>query len=190
MIRLAAMGIASTGKSALLNAVFGTSFPVDPRSNSTLTTVHARVNFRGRELEIIDTPPLGAIVPADAYLLVCDKDLTDIEYLQATRVERPVAVAVNKSDLFSAPQSRQLLQSIKRRLDGIIPPRRVVLCAADPVRFTHRRGKTGDLIETHTKLPADVGVLLPVLDDILLEAERSLRVRIRKLAAQIKQLTR
>ena len=83
MIRVAATGSASTGKSAVLNALFRTRFAVDARSRSTTGRVRQIVRIGEVEIEVIDNPPLpnrSRDTDADVYLLICDKDLTELEY--------------------------------------------------------------------------------------------------------------
>jgi predicted GTPase len=187
MIRFSAIGTASTGKSAVLNAVFGTSFAVDPRAGATGADSSAIVMFDGREIQVTDTVALTRVEPrvsADACLLVCDKDLIDLEYEQIIRISRPVGVAVNKSDAYTRPQMRQLLQQIRRRLDGVVPPERIVPCAADPVRVTFRHSADGSLSERAVTGSPDVEALVHVVRDLISEAEASLRVRTRTIAAQ------
>jgi hypothetical protein len=190
MIRLAAVGTASTGKSAVLNALFGTDLIVDARAKSTSSATSVLVRFGTRTLELLDTPPLDDAAPplsADIYLLVCDKDLVDAEYREVVRIERtgrPAAVAINKADLYSPAQRRQLLQQVRRRLNGIIPAARIVSCAADPVRSITREDISGHTCQWHERIPPDVEQLRNVVHELLLEAEASLRIRTRRLGVR------
>lgn len=185
MIRLAAIGTASTGKSALLNVVFGTRFAVDTRSGTTGTEQIETVEMGERVIEVIDSPPLEEVFSkqtADAYVMVCDKDLIDVEYQQLTRITRPAALALNKADTYTRSQLRLLLQQIRRRLAGVIPPERVVACSADPVKITLLQTADGRMLERTMPAVPDTAALLPVVNDLLTEAEASLRVRTRTLA--------
>ena len=113
VIRIAVVGSASTGKSAVANAVFGTAFPVDARSGSTREVRRALV----RDLEVIDAPPDTA-PEADAYLMVCDKDLTATEfrYLRdLRRRKRPIAIVLNKADTYDAAQLSALAPPYPRK---------------------------------------------------------------------------
>jgi predicted GTPase len=189
MIRLAAIGTASTGKSAVLNALFGSKFPVDARAETNGADRTAAIEYEGTEILLIDTAPLETVstrAGADAYLLVCDKDLTDLEYQQMVRVSasRPAGVAVNKSDTYSRAQMRQLLQQIRRRLDHIVPRDRIVACAADPVRITYRKTPDGHSVEEVSAAQHDVHDLRSVVRDLISDAELSLRVRTRAIAKQ------
>ncbi|MGH9627927.1 MAG: GTPase [Bryobacteraceae bacterium] len=191
MIRLAAIGTASTGKSAVLNALFGTRFHVDPRARSTEALHRAVVRLGGREIEVIDTAPLSIAaeerVEADVYLLVCDKDLTAIDYRNAVRLaheRRPVAVAMNKADTFSDSQLRDLVMHVRERLQEILPPQRVVACAADPVRMSYQQQNDGTRVEQFTRIAPDVTLLQTVVLEMIEEAEDTLRVRVREFAAR------
>ena len=188
MVRVAAVGTASTGKSALLNALFGTRFPVDARAGSTNSPIRAFANFEGKELEVIDTPPLDhhrVPVDADVFLLVCDKDLTYAEYAEALRVSRagrPLLCALNKADTYSDVQRRQLLSHVGMRLHGLVAARRIVTCAADPVRIADEVQPDGSVVERLTPARRQVEEILPVLHEAIDEARTSLRVQTREYA--------
>jgi tRNA U34 5-carboxymethylaminomethyl modifying GTPase MnmE/TrmE len=191
VIRIAAVGIASTGKSSVLNAVFGTSFPVDVRARTTTRVLEAVEDFEGTTLHITDTPPLGEAmsqthVDADVFLLVCDKDLTAVEHAEVARIarlERPVAIVLNKSDMFSGTQRDQLLNLLERRTSQWVPVRRVVSCAASPIRIVHSPDANGILTE-HTIHPEpDISELLMVIRRMIAEAGQSPRVLAREFSA-------
>lgn len=171
MIRLVVVGTSSTGKSALAGAL--------------------RAALGGADLQILDTPPLDRLsrrMDADAYLLVCDKDLIDIEYQQVlaiVRGRRPVGVALNKADTYSAPQRRQLLQHIRRRFAGTLPPERVAACAADPVRIVLHQASDGNLTERSEPASPDVAAIVEVVHGLASDARSSLRVRARSLAQRV-----
>jgi GTPase SAR1 family protein len=190
MIRFAAVGTASTGKSALLNVLFGTRFPVDVRSRSTAAATTALITMNNVDLEIVDTPPLestSARVNADAYLLVCDKDLIDVEYEEAVRISRarrPIGIALNKADTYRAAQVRLLLNTIRRRVRGVVSPERIAACAADPVRITFTENRYGEVVEHHSGLRPDVESLNAVVDSLIADAEVSLRVRAREMTVK------
>ena len=181
MIRIAGVGSASTGKSAVLNAVFATAFPVDARSGTTRTAVRSVVDA----IEVIDAPP-DELVDADAYLLVCDKDLTESEmaHLRAMR-GRPVAIVLNKSDTYDAGQLDGLLNHIRSRVRGLVQPERVVACAADPVRIVHRQRADGTLTEHVVPAEADVLAVREVLQNLIAAAGSSVRVRSREWAGRL-----
>ena len=181
MIRIAAVGSASTGKSAVLNAVFGTAFPVDARSGTTHSAARSVVG----EVEVIDAPP-DQLVPADAYLLVCDKDLTESEMAHLQRMRgRPVAIVLNKSDTYDAAQLDGLLNHIRTRVRGLVQPDRVLACAADPVRIVHRERTDGSVSEHVVPAQADIAAILEAVQDLITAAGSSVRVRSRELAGRL-----
>jgi small GTP-binding protein len=186
MLRLAAVGTSSTGKSALLNALFGTAFAVDPRAGSTTRQAAASVTFEGTELEVIDTPPLethGALVKADLFLLVCDKDLIEAEYeiaLRLSRTGRPLVVALNKSDTYDRRQHSVLREHLRQRLAGVVPPGRIVASAADPVRLIDEFRPDGSTVERVTSAEPHLDEIVRALHDAIEEAKASLRVQARE----------
>ena len=187
MIRIAAIGSASAGKSAVLNAVFGTKFPVDAKGGSTATKQSARTVRHQHDLEVIDLPP-GDVVDADVYLLICDKDLADSDAQQARRIAaagRLLGIVLNKSDTYKSSELHQLIRSIRARLHDIVPPQRVVACAAEPIRVVYRDG-----IEQHARAAADVRILQMMVDELLDAAAATTRVQIRELKEQTERSAR
>ena len=178
MIRIAVIGSASVGKSALVNAVFETAHPVDAKSGSTREPLCSVIG----DLEVIDAPP--DIVPAaDAYILVCDKDLTETEFRHLRELrhrKRPVAVVVNKADTYAAPDLDALIRHIRARTRS-----HVVACAADPVRIVHRERKDGTLSEHEVPAEADVSSVLPVVHSLAAESGATVRVRSRELGRKV-----
>lgn len=194
MIRFAVVGTASTGKSALLNALFDTRFAVDARARSTKSASRVLLDTASGPLEIIDNPPLETAalrLEADAYLLVCDKDLIDVEFDAAARIaraHRALGVAVNKADTWSRSDLRQLLGLIRYRLDGIVPADRVVPCAAEPVRIAWQHMRDGRVVERHAPSRPDLEALFPLVGELLDEADASIRVRARRVTGRSREL--
>jgi lactoylglutathione lyase len=164
----------------VLNAVFGTAFSVDARSGTTRTAAR---NAAGG-VEVIDAPP-DQLVDADAYLLVCDKDLTESEMAHLRNMRgRPVAIVLNKSDTYDAAQLDGLLNHIRNRVRGLVQPERVLACAADPVRIVHRERVDGTLSEHVVPTQADVAAILEAVQELITAAGSSVRVRSRELAGR------
>ena len=188
MIRFAATGNESTGKSAVLNAVFGTRFRVDARARSTAFPVRETVRYENSDIEVIDSPPLTmrlGKLEADAYLLVCDKDLTEPEHDEAVRIcraGRVLGVVLNKVDTYSTLHRMELLRHIRARLHAHVPGVRIVACAADPVRVVYQQRPDGTTIETFVPMEPDVREIGLLVHEMIIEAENTFRVRTRELA--------
>ncbi|HYO80399.1 MAG TPA: GTPase [Bryobacteraceae bacterium] len=183
MIRIATVGSASTGKSSVANAVFGTAFPVDPRSGSTREVLRTLVG----DLEVIDAPPDTA-PEADVYLMVCDKDLTATEFRHLRDLRgrrRPVAIVLNKADTYDADQLAGLLRHIQSRVRDFVAPKNVIACAADPVRIVHREHSDGRISEHGVPTQADVESVSSIVRSLTAEAGASLRVRSRELGRRL-----
>lgn len=166
------------GKSALVNAVFGTAHPVDARSGATREPLRSVAG----DLEVVDAPP-DTLPDADAYLLVCDKDLTATEfrYLREIRHRRrPIAIVVNKADTYAAPDLEALIPHIRSRTRS-----HVVSCAADPVRIVHRERSDGTLTEHEVPAQPDVSSVIPVVRALAAEAGATVRVRSRELGRKV-----
>ena len=183
MIRIALVGSASTGKSSVANALFGTAFPVDARSGSTRRILRTLLD----DLEIIDAPP-DSVPEADAYLLVCDKDLTATEFRHLRnlrRRKRPVAVVLNKADTYDPGQLQHLLLHIRNRVRDLVPQENVVTCAADPVRIVHREHSDGRISEHTVPATPDVESVTSVVHSVTAEAGATMRVRSRELGRRL-----
>jgi hypothetical protein len=154
--------------------------PVDARSGTTRTAARSVVG----KVEVIDAPP-DQLVEADAYLLVCDKDLTESEMAHLRNMRgRPVAIVLNKSDTYDAAQLDGLLNHIRNRVRGLVQPERVLACAADPVRIVHRERADGTLSEHVVPAQADVAAILEAVQELITAAGSSVRVRSRELAGR------
>jgi GTPase SAR1 family protein len=181
VIRIAVIGSASVGKSALINAVFGTALPVDARSGSTREPQRSVIG----DLELIDAPP-DTLPNADAYVLVCDKDLTATEFrhLRGLR-HRPIAVVLNKSDTYKASDLHALVRQIHWKTRDLVPPDHVVSCAADPVRIVHREHTDGTLSEHQVPAAPDVSSVASLVRTLADEAGATVRVRSRELGRKV-----
>ena len=183
MISIAVVGSASTGKSSVANAVFGTAFPVDARSGSTREVLRRVVG----DLEVIDAPPDTA-PEADAYLLVCDKDLTATEFRHLRDLrgrKRPVAIILNKADTYDAAQLTGLLRHIRSRVRDFLTLEDVIACAADPVRIVHWEHSDGRISEHGVPTQADVEPVIAIVRSLTAEARASVRVRSRELGRRL-----
>lgn len=183
MIRIALVGSGSAGKSSVANAVFGTAFPADARSGSTREVLRAVLG----DLEILDAPP-DSLPEADAYLLVCDKDLTATDFRQLRelkRRKRPVAVVLNKADSYDAAQLNSLLNHIRSRVADFVAADHVVACAADPVRMVEFEHSDGRFSEHRVPAQADVESVSAAVRRLAAEAGATVRVRSRELGRRL-----
>jgi small GTP-binding protein len=149
-VHLAVFGRVSTGKSSLLNALMGEqAFSVSPLHGETRRSAMRQWDeVESGGVFLIDTPGLDeaggedreamareVAGRADLVVFVLDGDITDTE-LSALRtllgLGRPVIVALNKSDLYTAGEREALLGAIRRKTAGLVAERQVIAVAADP----------------------------------------------------------
>jgi len=149
-LHLAVFGRVSTGKSSLLNALIGEdAFGVSPLHGETrYSSMQAWNEVEAGGVFLIDTPGLDeaggedreamareVAGRSDLVIFVLDSDITDTE-LQALCTllaqGRPVIVALNKSDLFTADENAALMQSIRDKTDGIVAAKQIIAVAAQP----------------------------------------------------------
>ena len=149
-LHLSALGRVSTGKSSLLNALIGEErFSVSPVHGETRhSSIEAWSELEAGGVYLIDTPGLDeaggedreslakeVAGRSDLVIFVIDSDITDTELdaLKAAISEgRPILLALNKSDLYTAVEREALLQSIRSKTEGIIDPEHVISVAAQP----------------------------------------------------------
>jgi small GTP-binding protein len=149
-LHLAVFGRVSTGKSSLLNALIGEeAFSVSPLHGETRqSSMQPWSEVEAGGIFLIDTPGLDeaggenrevmareVAGRSDLVLFVLDSDITDTErhaLLNLLAQGRPVIVALNKSDLFTADEKGALLQSIREKTENIVDPEQVIAVAAQP----------------------------------------------------------
>ena len=185
-LHLAVFGRVSTGKSSLLNALIGEdAFTVSPLHGETRhSSMQAWNEVEAGGVFLIDTPGLDeaggedreamareVAGRSDLVIFVLDSDITDTE-LQALRTllaqGRPVIVALNKSDLFTADENAALLQSIRDKIDGIVAAEQIIAVAAQPRPQTIVAvADDGTESETARQRQPDVGKLRLRLWEIL-----------------------
>jgi small GTP-binding protein len=149
-LHIAAFGRVSTGKSSLLNALIGeekfATSPLHGETRHTSMTPWSEVEAGG--VFLIDTPGLDeaggeerealareVAQRSDLVIFVLDGDITDSE-LQSLKTllaeGRPVVVALNKSDLYTAEELGSLQRSIEASVTGLVQPGDVIAVAAKP----------------------------------------------------------
>ena len=149
-LHLAVFGRVSTGKSSLLNALIGeAAFSVSPLHGETRqSSMQAWSEVEAGGVFLIDTPGLDeaggehredmareVAGRSDLVIFVLDGDITDTELLSLRTLlaqGRPVIVALNKSDLFTADERDALLCSVREKTDGLVAPEHVLAVAAQP----------------------------------------------------------
>ena len=149
-LHLAVFGRVSTGKSSLLNALIGEqAFAVSPLHGQTRhSTMQRWKQVEAGGVYLIDTPGLDeaggedremlakeVAGRADLVIFVLDSDMTETELraLETLLAQgRPVLVALNKIDLFTQDESRELLDSIRNKTAGLIDPEHIIATAAEP----------------------------------------------------------
>ena len=156
-IDIVLLGEISTGKSALINALAGENVAkvgvqggVTRSAKRVPWVTHAySVPGPGESaVELIDTPGLNELeggqraelacsqaAAADLVLFVTDSDLNELEFRvlrELIDVHKPVILVLNKADLYTAGQLKDLKKSLSERVRGIIPEENIVVASADP----------------------------------------------------------
>ncbi|MEX2123774.1 MAG: GTP-binding protein [Woeseia sp.] len=149
-LHIAAFGRVSTGKSSLLNALIGEDrFTVSPLHGETLaSSMQPWSEVEAGGVFLIDTPGLDeaggedrevlakeVANRADLVIFVLDADIAESERLALRTLlqhGRPVLVALNKKDLYNEDELDALLQSIRKKTEGLVKARDVIAVAADP----------------------------------------------------------
>ena len=149
-LHIAVFGRVSTGKSSLLNALIGEEkFAVSPLHGETRhSSMQAWSEVEAAGVYLIDTPGLDeaggedreamareVAHRSDLVIYVIDGDVTDSE-LSALRTllaqGRPVVIALNKSDLYTATDLDALLLTVRKKTEGLVHPDDVLAVAAQP----------------------------------------------------------
>jgi len=188
-LHLSVFGRVSTGKSSLLNALIGEErFSVSPIHGETrFSSMEAWKEVEAGGVFLIDTPGLDeaggedreelakeVAGRSDLVIFVIDSDITETELdaLKAVLAQgRPVLVALNKSDLYTAAECESLLASVRRKTAGLVEPDHVIVAAAQPRPQTLVEvGHDGNEVLTDRARVPDVAALRVKLWDVL-EAE-------------------
>lgn len=156
-IEIVIFGEISTGKSALINALIGRHVAdVDVQGGWTKQvwgTAWEGSGYRlpgleSSEIILVDTPGINEVGGADRaelaevtarradlILFVSDSDLNETEYaalVELAAVQKPIIFVFNKTDLYTQDEKQSLIDMLKTRLQGLIPPEHFVLTVADP----------------------------------------------------------
>ena len=188
-LHIAAFGRVSTGKSSLLNALIGeTRFTVSPLHGETRKAdMQQWSEVEAGGVFLIDTPGLDeaggearealAVEVAnrsDLVMFVLDGDITDTERtaLETLLAQgRPVLVVLNKSDLYTGDELDALLETVRRKVEGLVQPQNVIAAAAEPrPQQVVSVAEDGSETSSERRRPPDVDALRVRLWDIF-EAE-------------------
>lgn len=164
-VRIAAFGLVSRGKSAVLNALLGQKLlPTGPLNGVTQAPRSVLWHLPSREhqpwpmvIELIDTPGLDEISgqvraemaarvsrQADLILFVVAGDVTRTEYdalLELRQAHKPLLLVFNKIDLYPDADRAsiyQKLQSLSQGETPLLTPDEIVLVMAEPVPLPMR----------------------------------------------------
>ncbi|MDJ0736790.1 MAG: GTP-binding protein [Nostocaceae cyanobacterium] len=198
LIRIAAFGLVSRGKSAVLNALMGQKIlQTGPLHGVTQYPRSVRWNPGGKvQVELIDTPGLDEIEgearakmarevarQADLILFVVSGDITRTEYQalwELRQAQKPLILVFNKIDLYPDTDKKTIYQNLQK-LGATNPqakplqPDEIVMVAAEPapmeVRVEYPDGNVSYEWETP---PAQVEELKQTLLNILNREGRSL----------------
>ena len=192
-VEIVIFGEISTGKSALVNALIGRAVAeVDVQGGWTKQvwgTAWEGAGYRVHGLEssevvLVDTPGINEIGGADRselaevtarradlILFVTDSDLNDTEYaalVELAAVQKPIICVFNKTDLYQTDTKESLVEIVKDRLDGLIPPDHFVLTVADPREIEYVIEQPGGGTVTQWRKPdPDVGQLKSLILETL-----------------------
>ncbi len=176
-LHIAVFGRVSVGKSALANALLGEdAFNVGVLHGTTREA--AQRSWRevaGSGVHLIDTPGIDELDGeareklafevagvCDLVVFVVDGDMTQRERdaLQLlARTERPLLLALNKSDRYGEDERERLLERLRERAQGFVRAEDVVAIAAQPTPIKRLRvdaegGEHADLVEQMPDLDA------------------------------------
>ena len=149
-LHVAVFGRVSAGKSSLANALLGhDAFAVGVLHGTTTQAAQATLDEAQHDgLVLIDTPGINELDGeareklafdvaeiCDLVIFVCDGDLTR-EELDALKTlaatQRPLLLALNKADRYSAAERADLLDHLRQRTQGLLREQDVLAVAARP----------------------------------------------------------
>lgn len=158
-IRIAAFGLVSRGKSAILNALLGQKIlQTGPLNGTTQWPRSVRWTPSSKvQVELIDTPGLDEIEgqaraqmakdvarQADLILFVVAGDITRVEYqalCELRQAQKPIILVFNKIDLYPDTDREAIYKNLQelgaggaadRRLQRLLSPDEIVMVAAEP----------------------------------------------------------
>jgi small GTP-binding protein len=185
-IHIAVFGKVSVGKSAMVNALLGEQrFSTSPLHGETRTVQSGQWHeFRDGNVFLIDTPGINEVDGearealarevagrSDLVIFVVDGDLTQAEKdaLRAiSDTRRPLLLALNKTDRYTATEISQLRAALVKHSDGLLPAENIVEAAAQPAaQWIVRVDEDGNEIEEQRIRPPQVEALRDRLWQVL-----------------------
>ncbi|HMP79393.1 MAG TPA: GTP-binding protein [Pirellulaceae bacterium] len=192
-VEIVVFGEISTGKSALINALIGREVAsVDVQGGWTkqvwgTTWEGSGHRIRGldqSEVLLVDTPGINEVGgadrkelaevtarQADLILFVVDSDINDVEFaslLELAAVNKPIILILNKRDLYSEQDLQALIERLRQRVEGLIPPQHLVTTSAHPRPIEYILELPNGRTETQWRRPEpDVGELKGLILDVL-----------------------
>lgn len=154
-IDVAVYGIVNAGKSSLINALAGREVAATAptggttRSVQTETWKDVQAEVGPYTVRLIDTPGIQEVGDAaleqlatetarrsDLILFLTAEDLTGTAQAAVKALHlagKPLLVCLNKMDLLEPAEQVEVLDAVRRRLEGVIPAECVVQTAAAPI---------------------------------------------------------
>ncbi|MGB5164927.1 MAG: GTPase [Woeseiaceae bacterium] len=196
-VHLCFFGEISGGKSSLIKALVpDADVKIDVIGGSTADIRHYRWrNEAGIEVLLTDVPGIGGhddgfdelaaeeARRAHVVLFVCDGDLTRAETDAVTRLltlDKPLIMVLNKSDRYSADEQAALMQRLLQHMDelgGSAEHDHVVAVSAGGAVEVVERSKEGVEKATQRQRPADIGVLVVAINQLLQDEAAPLDAR-------------
>ncbi|NMG07995.1 GTP-binding protein [Brasilonema sp. UFV-L1] len=198
VIRIAAFGLVSRGKSAVLNALLGQKIlQTGPLNGVTQYPRSVRWNPSGKvQVELIDTPGLDEIEgesraqmarevmrQADLILFVVSGDITRTEYqmlCELREAQKPLILVFNKIDLYPDTDKTAIYNNLQQLGAGNpqgkpLQPDEIVMVAAEPAPMEVRvEWSDGGVAHEWETLPPQIDELKETILKILNREGRSL----------------
>ena len=159
VVEIAVFGEVSSGKSALLNALLGyNAFEVGARNGVTIIqdrreweSLSSKITtdgYKNSKVILVDSPGINevdgaertkiaynTILTSDVILFIVKGDLTETEYSALKDLHysnKPIIVAINKIDVLTKKERKEIFDSIKTKLEGYVNPKNIVETAGEP----------------------------------------------------------
>ncbi|MCH7808389.1 MAG: GTP-binding protein [Planctomycetes bacterium] len=164
-------GTGSAGKTSIINALLGRDTGItDPAVGTTQAGAEHTYTIDGfsdGRLRLVDTPGLSEIgeggvireeqarelaTGADLLLFVVDQDLRDIEFqplASLARLGKRSLLVLNKRDLYPPEDVAAIKTRLCERVEGLVKPDDVLVCAADPAPVAVRDASGENEDRTH-----------------------------------------